>query len=144
MDCDMLVTDDIAKVFALADEKYAVMVVKHEHQSGVEVKMDAQVQTYYSRKNWSSVMLINCSHHSHVRLRSLNRINTWAGRDLHAFRWLEDDEIGELPHDWNHLIGVDEDGPASIYHYTLGTPNLPGYEDCSYADLWREALSESV
>ena len=31
MDCDMLVLDDIAKLHALCDERYAVMVVKHDH-----------------------------------------------------------------------------------------------------------------
>ena len=31
MDCDMLVLDDIAKLWALRDERYAVQVVKHHH-----------------------------------------------------------------------------------------------------------------
>ena len=32
MDCDMLVLDDIAKLWAFRDDKYAVMCVKHEHE----------------------------------------------------------------------------------------------------------------
>src|SRR5512139_962324 len=31
MDCDMLVLDDIARLYDLRDDRYAVMVVKHEH-----------------------------------------------------------------------------------------------------------------
>src|ERR1700712_2609774 len=31
MDCDMLVLDDIARLYSLRDERYAVMVVKHDH-----------------------------------------------------------------------------------------------------------------
>ena len=31
IDCDMLMREDIAKLWALRDERYAVMVVKHEH-----------------------------------------------------------------------------------------------------------------
>ena len=31
MDCDMLMRDDIAKLWALRDDRYAVMVVKHHH-----------------------------------------------------------------------------------------------------------------
>ena len=31
MDCDMLMLDDIAELWALRDERYAVQVVKHEH-----------------------------------------------------------------------------------------------------------------
>jgi lipopolysaccharide biosynthesis glycosyltransferase len=31
MDCDMLMLDDVAKLWALRDENYAVMCVKHNH-----------------------------------------------------------------------------------------------------------------
>ena len=31
MDCDMLMLDDVARLWALRDERYAVQVVKHEH-----------------------------------------------------------------------------------------------------------------
>jgi hypothetical protein len=134
-DSDILCLADIAELFALADDRYAVMVVKHKHESGCDTKMDNQAQTYYARKNWSSVILYNNSHPGHLRLKAMNRLNEWPGRDLHAFRWLQDGDIGELPAEWNHLVGVSS-GAASILHYTLGTPNLPGYEDCDFADLW--------
>jgi len=38
MDCDMLVLDDIAKLWELRDECYAVRVVKHQHQPNESVK----------------------------------------------------------------------------------------------------------
>jgi lipopolysaccharide biosynthesis glycosyltransferase len=136
-DSDILCLTDIAELFALADEKYAVMVVKHQHDSGDEIKMDGQVQTFYKRKNWSSVILWNCSHPAHYRLTKM-RLNMWPGRDLHAFKWLQDDEIGELPPEWNHLVDVQEPIDAKILHYTLGTPNLAGYENCGFNDLWLE------
>lgn len=137
MDCDMLVTADIAELFALADEKYAVMVVKHGHVEGVDTKMDGQKQLYYARKNWSSVILWNCSHPAHHRLTDM-RLNMWPGRDLHAFKWLEDSEIGELPSAWNHLVDVQEPEDAKILHYTLGCPNMDGYESCGFSELWLE------
>lgn len=122
MDCDMICTTDIQELFALADNRYAVMVVKHKQETGSDTKMDGQVQTYYSRKNWSSVVLWNCEHPAHKRL-TLNDLNSWPGRDLHAFKWLEDEEIGELPKEWNHLVGVNPPNPdAKIIHYTLGGP----------------------
>jgi len=31
MDCDMLMRDDIANLWRLCDDRYAVMVVKHDH-----------------------------------------------------------------------------------------------------------------
>jgi len=135
MDSDMLCLADIAELFALADDRYAVMVVKHKQESGGDVKMDGQVQTYYSRKNWSSVVLWNCASPAHSRLQ-LRDLNQWPGRDLHAFKWLQDDEIGELPASWNHLVGLSS-GEANILHFTMGIPSMPGYENCDFADLWR-------
>lgn len=122
MDCDMLLQADIQEVFDLVDDKYAIMVVKHKQESGADTKMDGQVQTYYNRKNWSSFVLWNCSHPAHKRL-TLENLNTWPGRDLHAFKWLTDDEIGELDSEWNHLVGVNPTRMnAKINHYTLGGP----------------------
>ncbi|MEO7727663.1 MAG: glycosyltransferase, partial [Burkholderiales bacterium] len=59
MDCDMLVLDDIARLFELRDERYAVMVVKHDHVPKEATKFLDQPQTPYQKKNWSSVMLFN-------------------------------------------------------------------------------------
>ena len=60
MDCDMLVLDDIAKLWALRDDRYAVQVVKHHHVPKEEVKFLGATQSKYEKKNWSSVMLMNC------------------------------------------------------------------------------------
>lgn len=138
VDCDILCRVDIAELFALADPQYAVQVVKHNYAPTGTVKMDGQVQTTYSRKNWSSVILYNCAHPSHRKL-TMEVLNTWPGRDLHAFKWLSDDEIGALPEEWNYLVGHSHiDTEPNLVHYTLGTPNLPGYENCEYAEQWRE------
>lgn len=132
-DCDILCRTDIASLFALADPRFAVMVVKHQHDPAEVAKMDGQIQTAYARKNWSSVILWHCAHPAH---RALTRevLNSWPGRDLHAFRWLADDEIGTLPGQWNHLVNVDPN-PALV-HFTLGTPDMPGCEAVPYADEW--------
>lgn len=137
MDCDMLVLDDIEKLFQLADDRYAVMVVKHDYSPSETLKMDGQTQSAYPRKNWSSVILWNCSHEGHWRLTK-ERLNMWPGRDLHAFKWLQDEEIGELPVVWNHLVDVTPKIEyPKLLHYTLGTPNIPGYENCSFAQKWK-------
>lgn len=142
MDCDMLVRADIAGLFALANDDYAVMCVKHDHQSNVLTKMDGQPQTNYARKNWSSVMLFNCDHPANRRL-TLDLVNTRAGRDLHAFCWLADHEIGDLPLEWNWLA---DESPVirnpAIVHHTLGSPCLKGYENAPYADEWRVRLEQ--
>lgn len=141
MDCDMLIRRDIADLFALADPRFAVMVVKHPTPvaSATGFKMDGQIQTSYRCKNWSSVMLFNCDHASNRRLGPL--VNTAPGRDLHAFCWLDPSEIGELPPEWNYLIGVSErQTDPAIAHFTLGVPSMPGYGDCQFADEWRSCL----
>jgi hypothetical protein len=59
MDCDMVVLDDIANLWKLRDEKYAVQVVKHVHQPKEDVKFLNAPQSKYEKKNWSSVMMFN-------------------------------------------------------------------------------------
>jgi hypothetical protein len=144
-DCDILCRADIAQLFALANPTYAVMVVKHNYQPNESLKMDAQRQQPYPKKLWSSVTLWNNAHPAHRMLTWSDYLNLWPGRDLHAFRWMWEDQIGELPHDWNHLVGIDAPNPnAKLVHHTLGTPDMPGYEDSEFADEWRAYLGAAV
>lgn len=151
-DCDMLFTEDVRKLFALADDKYAVMVVKHDYTPKTSIKMDGQKQVNYPRKNWSSVILWNCEHPSNQRLIP-SLLNSLSAAHLHRFNWLDDKEIGEIPLEWNFLIGEYEPEdfgfeldkfpyPANL-HYTLGCPFMEGYENCDYAKLWNRYLEES-
>jgi lipopolysaccharide biosynthesis glycosyltransferase len=144
VDCDIVCLADIAELFALADEKYAVMVVKHQHTPRNAVKMDNQIQTSYARKNWSSVVLWNCDHPANKRL-TLEKLNFSPGRDLHAFNWLKDDEIGELNYGWNCLVGIDDPDAVrvGILHYTLGGPWIEGWAGGPMDDVWNaEAKNE--
>lgn len=137
-DCDVLCRADIAELFALADPRYAVQVVKHVYHPNGKVKMDGQPQALYSRKNWSSVVLWNASHPSNRRLTK-ELLETWPGRKLHAFCWLDDEEIGELPKEWNHLVGEYPDNPqAKLLHYTLGGPFISGWDGGPMDSLWLE------
>ena len=137
MDCDMLVLDDIASLWELRDERYAVQVVRHDHRPEQTTKFLNQPQTTYERKNWSSVMLLNCG-----RCTALTPeyVNTASGLDLHRFCWLGDDDlIGELPHRWNHLVDYDPSlsvDELSNLHFTNGGPYFDDYRNCGYADLW--------
>lgn len=142
MDCDMLMLDDIASLWALRDERFAVQVVQHEHVPREDVKFLGAVQTKYGKKNWSSVMLMNCS-----RCTALtpDYVNAASGLELHQFKWLGDDAlIGELPPRWNHLVGYDAPRTdASLVHFTIGGPYFDEYRDCEYSREWfaeREAL----
>lgn len=141
LDGDILVRDDIAKLFNQLEPHYAVYCVKHHYAPISKTKMDDQVQTVYNRKNWSSVMAINCDHSSNKHLK-ISLINNLPGRDLHRFCWLDDSEIGELDPKWNWLPGhTDPAIDPAIVHFTEGTPDMPGYEDAPYSDEWREMLA---
>lgn len=142
VDCDVLFKSDVSELFDLADDRYSVMVVKHNQKVGSnEVKMVDQASVYYNRKNWSSVMLINCDHPAHKRL-TVDDLNAWPGRDLHAFKWLREGEIGEIPKEWNHLVDVNDPSEfkeAKVLHYTLGGPWIPGWQAKESDAEWIQA-----
>jgi hypothetical protein len=137
MDCDMLMIDDIAKLWALRDDRYAVMVVKHHHVPKETTKFLGEPQSKYEKKNWSSVMLFNNSKCTALTPAYVNRAT---GLELHQFKWLESEAlIGALAPRWNHLVGYDEpSAQASLVHYTLGGPYFSGYRHCEYAGAWLE------
>lgn len=136
MDCDMLARGvNFAKVFDYCTRDKAVWCVKHDYEPQTAIKMDGQVQTRYPRKNWSSFMVFN-DHPSNRVLRP-ELVNSLPGRDLHRFCWLEDHEIGELPPEWNYLVGhSDTKIDPEVVHFTEGGPWMPGYENVPYADEW--------
>jgi hypothetical protein len=135
-DCDVLFLEDPENIMLEADSSKAVQVVQHDYKPSTKLKMDNQIQSVYPRKNWSSVMLINCSHRAHQRL-SLADVNGRTGRELHGFYWLKDSEIGALNPRWNWLVGEQpRPSHAAIAHYTLGVPAMPGFENSEHADLW--------
>ena len=138
MDCDMVVRTDICELFHEADPHTAVQVVKHNHKPKEKTKYLGNIQTQYERKNWSSVMLFNCAHPSNEVLVPDN-INEWHGLDLHQFKWLDEDLVGELPHEWNVLADYDspEDYPdPKLIHYTRGGPWFHEFRQCDWADEW--------
>ncbi len=136
MDCDMLVLKDIAELWKLRDDRYAVMVVKHDHVPKESVKFLGEPQSKYEKKNWSSVMLFN-----NARCRALtpDYVNRASGLELHQFKWFDSDGlIGALPDAWNHLVGYNPPRrDAALVHYTLGGPYFPEYAGCEYAKAWR-------
>ena len=138
---DMMFLADPSELLDLADPKYAIMVVKHAYTPSELVKMDHQTQTAYSRKNWSSLILWNWQHPANSRL-TLEMVNKLPGRDLHRFCWLEDDEIGELPPEWNYLVGVTPmTVKPKLLHFTLGIPTMEGYKTGPWADVWLDELA---
>ncbi len=137
MDCDMLVLDDMADLWKLRDDNFAVQVVKHDHVPKETTKFLGQPQSKYEKKNWSSVMLFN---NALCKALTPDYVNTATGLELHRFQWLDGDHlIGDIPHRWNHLVGYDETVPVSEVsnlHYTIGGPYFDDYKDTDYAAEW--------
>jgi hypothetical protein len=139
VDCDMVFEVDPRAMLAEVKAEHAVSVVKHDHRPTEQWKMVNQQQTTYPRKNWSSVMIFNCEHPANRRL-SVRDVNERPGRDLHAFYWLHDNEIGELHPRFNWLVDV-QPRPDNlvIAHMTLGGPWLSGWQGGSFDAEWLAA-----
>lgn len=139
MDNDMIVLEDIAKLWALRDDKYAVMCVKHDHHPEEKKKFMGAPQTPYEKKNWSSVILFN---NAKCKALTTDYVNTASGLELHQFKWLgNDDLIGGLPLEWNYLAAYNDTHEApvkkpALIHYTIGGPFYPEYKDTEFAREW--------
>lgn len=136
MDGDMLVRDDIEKLWELRDDSKAVMVVKHDYQTKLTEKYLGSKNENYPRKNWSSVILWNCGHDANKAVTP-EFVQNATGAQVHRFSWLSDDLIGELPKVWNWLpdeFGANPD--AKLLHYTLGTPSFHDFATTPMGDEW--------
>lgn len=144
---DMLVRDDLSKILALRNSKYAVQVVKHDYKTKQRRKylgtaMEADNQDY-PMKNWSSVILWNCGHKAHFDAR--NELRGTDGSFLHRFAWLDDEQIGEIPVEWNWLADeYGENKEAKLLHWTCGMPGFYQYREAPHAHLWQQAMRNVV
>lgn len=138
-DPDMLCRADIKQLMRDADDTKAVCCVQHRHVPDDGLKIDGVLQTRYDRKNWSSLMVIRPDLCRRMTQYALNRMS---GQWLHALRWVDDEQIGSLPEEWNWLDGwSNPDIDPKIVHMTNGTPDMEGHENIPYADEWRAYLT---
>tara|TARA_B100000123_G_scaffold272329_1_gene254620 strand:- start:621 stop:2357 length:1737 start_codon:yes stop_codon:yes gene_type:complete len=139
-DCDFIFREDIRALFQMADPRYAVMCVKHDYKPKAGTKMDGKEQHHYPRKNWSSMVLWNCGHESNkIITKDLINDKEKTGAYFHRFSWLKDEEIGEISHIWNWLVGwykEPDDGTPCAIHYTEGGPWFKNYARCEYSGDW--------
>jgi len=136
MDGDMIVRDDIYKLWELRDPTLDVQVVKHDYKTKMQTKYLGAKNEDYPRKNWSSVILWNCASYPNRKLTP-EYVQNATGAQLHRFQHIDDNRIGELPIEWNWL--PDEFGPnpdAKLLHYTLGTPSFHEFATTPMGDEW--------
>ena len=135
-DGDMICQSDIKELWDLRDESKALQVVKHDYVTKVSRKYLGNINENYPRKNWSSLILWNCGHPKH-KILTPDFIAHQTGQFLHRFSWLDNNDIGDLPKEWNWLaIEYPQNNSAKIIHYTLGTPCFKDYRNTDMADIW--------
>lgn len=144
LDGDMIVRGDLVDLFKLARIDMGVQVVQHDYVTKQAKKYLGATNEDYPRKNWSSVILWNCSHHPNRKLTP-EFVASKTGAYLHRFLWLDDSRIGELPPEWNHLTMEYEPNPdAKLYHYTLGTPCFDGYQEQEGSREWFDCYRRAI
>lgn len=122
MDADMLCLGD---VHDLADigraQKAAVCVVKNPRL----------------RFEWTSLMYFN-----NTLCRKLTPEVVETGQPQ-GLEWA--DSVGELPAEWNHLVGYDEPRTdAKVVHFTQGIPCFGETAGCEYETEWRSEAKSSM
>lgn len=145
-DGDMVMLEDVARLWELRDQfafNFGAAVVKHNYETKhtlkyIGTKMQS-VNASYPRKNWSSVVLWNCGHYAN-RCLLPDIISQSSGAFLHRFSWLQDDQIGALPPEWNAIAEEQDIAGASVIHYSLGVPGFEFYKHCDGADHWHRAM----
>ena len=85
----------------------------------------------YARKNWSSVMLMNCAL---LKKWTKEYVENTPGIQQHQFKAIPDELIGDLPIEWNSLDYMNES--TKLIHYTSGGPWFDEYKNCEFAELW--------
>ena len=118
MDSDILCIGDIAEIIEVADDS-AVSVVPFDGSLAFERP---------------AVMVFNCDK---CKALTPEYIDDETNHPQ-TFDWAE--SVGELPPEWNHLVGYMPYNPAAkIIHYTQG---VPGYKECRQCDYAREWFIE--
>ena len=145
---DMLCRADLADLWSWRNWRFPLQVVKHDYRTQhpkkyVGTDMEARNEDY-PKKNQSSVMLFHCEAHEH-RVLTPYFIDGQPGSYLHRFRWMDEEKVGELPKEWNHLVGEqDHDAAAKLVHYTLGIPGFSHYSTAPHSKEWKDTLKDSL
>lgn len=120
IDSDMLCLDDIAKLFDQNDGSADVLVSKNK-----------------LRFEWASVMLFNCE-----RCTVLTPEFVQEDESIMKLNWAQ--KVGDLPPEWNHLVGYDDPKQAALVHFTQGIPCHPETKGVEYSDEWHMAAQTAM
>lgn len=126
LDADMVVTGDIAELFAVSKFGDAYQVYVNQNQKPFE---------------WASAMLFDCSLCSILTPEFIDNPKN----ALLDFKWCEAGGIGKMPEEWNHCVpyaGTNEN--AKLYHFTQGTPNWKETRGKLEDKHWNDAYKSMI
>lgn len=139
----MVCLGDVAELARYATDTYkiAVRVVKHSYEPIEKTKFLGNAQTKYEKKNWSSVIVFK---NAYCRTLTPEYVEKTPGLDLHQFKWLKEEQIGDLPQTWNWLSGVYPKTTEipKLVHYTTGTPCFNEYKNCDFSEYWHQEYQD--
>ena len=130
LDADIILRDDVLKLYDVVGS--FAETFRRDDLPSVSVVKNPKL-----RFEWPSVMYFNT-----WLCKSLTPeyIETGAPQSL---EWAS--KIGELPKEWNHCVGYDEQNPsAKIVHFTQGIPCWPETKDCEFSKEWRDEFKYAV
>lgn len=126
---------------ALNNLKGAVGVVTHSYKTQNPIKyIGTELESKnldYDRKNWASLMLIDCEHPAWQKVTP-EYLQSVSMLSLLQFSFMNDSDIEPIDDSFNRM--VDEGKPlqnAKIVHWTAGIPGFEHYKNAVGADYWR-------
>ena len=142
LDCDMMFRDNIKNLWDMIDEDKSIMCCKHDYIPKQNVKFRGAKNEPFPKKNWSSFMLMN---NQRCKMLTKEYVETASGLELHQFKWTHEENVGELPLEWNWLVGeYDYNKNAKNVHWTLGGPYFKDYKNSEYADEWYKLYNDTI
>lgn len=105
----------------------------------IDLGPDVSLVKHKERKfEWSSVMVFN-----NAKCKRLTPEYIDGPENPMGMKWA--DQIGELPSQWNHLVGYDTPrDDAILVHFTQGVPIWPETSSCEYAQEWKVEMFEML
>ena len=136
VDCDFIIREDVAKLLKIvkSNPKKVLWCVKHNYIPKSKLKFLNEKQLIYSKKNWSSFVVYNNQKCKILTPKFIEKAN---GLYLHQFKWTKDELIGNLPKEWNILVG-EQKIPKHFksLHFTVGGPYFKKYRKSLGSNFW--------
>ena len=136
VDCDFIIKEDVAKLLKIvkSNPKKVLWCVKHNYIPKSKLKFLNEKQLIYSKKNWSSFVVYNNQKCKILTPKFIEKAN---GLYLHQFKWTKDELIGNLPKEWNILVG-EQKIPKNFksLHFTVGGPYFKKYRKSLGSNFW--------